>query len=640
MGKTSYSALFAKAQEAGASRNYAEAEAILTRIVAETDSIPEAWLFLGRARHALGDHDRAVSAFASFLGSRPDDGAGWFFMGRTYLTIGRAREAAACLRSAIDKGRQGAESWALLGFAELRLKRSAKAVASLERAVGLAPRDERIFHAYLNALYVHAIRALSKGEAAEAASMLDFVIGNGMDGPAQRLYRARALRTEGRLAEALAELEAAIGEVPDDASLRLQAATLRFSIGDTEGAMADIERAGLSLPSMQGAPWTAEAIDRWRVLVALKEGDYKTALEAALDRIRSGDADAAIRAVAAQANYELGRFERAAAHYKRAVETDAGSPELRIGLALSLWELGDYPGARSAAKAAAVRGGQKEDTLYVEVICDVKTGGDPSQILPKAQAMLKARPGDPRLMLALGECLYKTGRPDLADAWFVDVLKVWPKHEMTMLYRISAAESLGHDQSSLDRYSEYLSAYPDNAAIRKDYVDALVSASAWSIAAAAIEEGNAYGGSRGYDGMLAVCYRNSGRYQEAAALYRGLLRAEPKNADLLLGLAYSLFKSGAKAVSIELLERGAAFIGKNAEPYLALGVLRARQKESEKAAAAFLRASELAPADPRPLRNLAKLYAKAGIAETAAHFKERAEALDSGQASGKKRKIG
>jgi len=640
MAKSSYPALFARAQEAGARRDYAEAESILTRIVAETESMPEAWLYLGRARHALGDHDRAISAFAAFLGYKPDDGAGWFFMGRTYLAIGRAREAASCLHSSIEKGRESAEAWAMLGFAELRLKRSAKAVAALERAVSLAPGDIRIFRAYLNALYIHAIRTLSRGNAREACGMLDFVIANGMDGPAQRLYKARALRSEGRLADAITELEAAIQAVPDDPSLRLQAATLRFSIGDTAGAMADIQRSGVSLPAREGAPWTADAIDRWRVLVALKDGDYKTALKAALDRIRSGESDAAIRAVAAQANYELKRYDRAAAHYRRAVEADPGSPELRLGLALSLWELGDYANARIAAKAASARGASKDDTLYVEVICDINTGAAPGLILPKVQALLRTRPGDPRLMLALGECLYRTGRPDLADAWFQDVLRVWPGHELSMLYRISVAESLGARESSATRYAEYLAAYPDNAAIRKEYVDMLVGSSSWSEAAAVIEDGYAYGGSRGYDSMLAICYRNGGRYREAAGLYRGLLRADPANVELLLGLAYSLFKSGAKSVSVDLLERGAAFIGKNSEPYLALGVLRARQGEPEKAAAAFLKASELAPADPRPLRNLARLYSKAGVPDTAAHFEERAKALESAGQTSKKRKNG
>ena len=640
MALPSYTALFAKAQEAGARRDYNEAESILTRIAAETDAIPDVWLFLGRARHALGELDRALAAFAIYLGYKPDDSAGWFFMGRTYLSAGRAREAASCLHSAIKKGRGGAESWALLGFAELRLKRSGKAVATLEHAVGMAPEDKRIFNAYLNALYVHAIRTLSRGEAREASSMLSFVIANGLDGTAQRLYMARALRTEGRLAEALNELDVVIGAEPDDVSLRLQAASLRFALGDTDGAMAEVEASGVSFPAMAGTPLTADSVDRWRVIVALKEGDYKTALKAALDRIRNGETDAAIRAVAAQANYELGRFDRAAEHYKRATEVDPASPELRLALALSLWELGDYAGAKAASKAAAARGAAEEDTMYVDVVCDVKTGADPATILPKAQALLRSRPGDPRLMLALGECLYKTGRPDLSDSWFSNVLLVWPEHEISMLYRISVSESLGDDDETMERYAAYLAAYPDNADIRKDYVESLIATESWNAAAISIEEGYAYGGSRGSDGMLAACYRNARRYREAAALYRGLLRADPRNVELLLGLSYSLYKSGAKAVSLDLLERGAAFIAKSAEPYLALGVLRARQKESEKAAKAFLRASELAPADPRPLRNLAKLYTKAGVPETAAHFDQRAKALESVSSGAKKRKNG
>jgi len=640
MGKTSYAALFTKAQEAGTRRDYSEAEVILTRIVAETESIPDAWLYLGRARHALGDHDRAISAFSAYLRFQPESSAGWFFMGRTYLALGRPREAAASIHAAIVKGRDCAEAWALLGFAELRLKRSSKAVASLERAVSLAPGDTRIFRAYLNALYVHAIRTLSRGNASEASGMLGFVINNGMSGPAQRLYRARALRAEGRLSEAIQELEAAIKAAPDDPSLLLQVATLRFSIGDTEGAMSDIHRSGVTLPAQEGAPWTADAIDRWRILVALKEGDYKTALKASLDRIRNGESDAAIRAVAAQANYELKRFDRAAAHYKRAIEADPGAPDLRLGLALSLWELGDYTGARSAAKAASARGAVREDTLYVEVICDINTGADPSQLLPKVQTLLRTRPGDPRLMLALAECLYKTGRPDLADNWFLDVLSVWPDHELSLLYRISVSESIGALETAKERYAEYLHAFPDNAAIRKDYIDILVRDESWNNTATVIEEGYAYSGTRGYDGILALCYRNAERYREAAALYRSLLRADPANVELLLGLSYSLYKSGAKTVAVDLLERGAAFIGRDSEPYLALGVLRARQNEAEKAAAAFLKASELAPADPRPLRNLAKLYAKAGIPDTAAHFDERAKALESPNSSPKKRKNG
>lgn len=229
--------------------------------------------------------------------------------------------------------------------------------------------------------------------------------------------------------------------------------------------------------------------------------------------------------------------------------------------------------------------------------------------------------------MALAECFYKTGSPDLADPWFEKVLLLVPDHEMSLLYRISAAQSMDNKQKILDRYNDYMVLYPDNSTIRKEYISALIDAKNWNTAVKIIEDGAAYG-LKSFEPVLAIAYRNAGRYREAAALYRGLLRADPKNQDLLLALAYSLNKSGSKALAIELLERGAAYLEKRAEPYLVLGVLRAREGESEKAAAAFLKASELAPADPRPLRNLSRLYAKSGISEMAMRFAQRADSLE------------
>jgi len=629
MASTSYTSLLKKAFEAGSQRNYAEAETLLTRIVAETDTLPEAWLFLGRTRHALGERDRALSAFRTYIMLRPDDPSGWFFTGRTYLSIGRTKEAANFLRYAIAKGRAKADVWTLLGMCELRQRRSAKALESLEKAMTLAPEDTRIFRAYLNTLYIHGIRTLNQGKSREAASIFGFVIANGLDGPSQRLYRARALRTDGRIHEAIKEMDAAISVAPEDTGLQLQLAALYLSAGDTASGMSILKQFGNSLPGASGSPLNADTIDRFRALFALREGHPQTALDAALYRIRAGDNDAAIRAVAAQANLELGRHSRAVEHYRRAVEADSSSPDLRIGLSHALLEASDFAGARAAAKAASARGASAEETMYVETLCDVKTGLAPEKLLSRIQALLHKHPGDPHLVLAYAECLYKTGRPDLADSWFSDVLTIWPGHELTMLYRISVAESLHDDTSALKKYAEYLQAYPDNTTVRKDYINMLTHTRSWVHAAEAIEQGQAYGALQGSDQLLALCYRNAARYHEAAGLYRKILRKAPRDVDALLGLASSLFKSGATTIAIELLERGAVYIGKQAEPYLVLGVLRARQGDSEKAVTAFLKACELAPADPRPLRNLARLYKKAGVAETALRFEERARILES-----------
>ncbi|GAB1432574.1 hypothetical protein MASR2M29_11990 [Spirochaetota bacterium] len=622
-----YESLFDKALEAGAKRNYKEAEEQLTKIVAETDSIPQALLYLGRTRHALGEYERAISAFSLYLEQFPESGEAWFFMGRTYLALGLLREAVHCLRLAIERGSDRPDTWAILGLAELRQKRSSKAVDSLLKAVNLAPQNKRIYKAYLNALSVHAIRSLAKGDYREAAAMLAFVIDNGLDGLTQHLYRASALKAMGQNMEALDEIKVVLSIENNDPSLHLQAAALYLAIGDSANAMKEISLSGINKFEQNTTSWSKEAIERYRIILALKEGKPKLALKAALERIRAGEADAAIRAVAAQANFELGRYQKASEHYRRAVEADPSSPELKLGLALALWECADYAQAGSMARAAIARGAKKEDALYIEVLCDVKLEKNPELLLPRVQDLLIKRPGDPRLIMAYAECLYRTGRPDLADAWFEKVLVIIPGHEMSLLYRISAAESVGNKLSALERYEDYILLYPDNTAIRKDYISALIDNKEWNSAVKTIEDGVAYG-LKAYEAILAMAYRNSGRYREAAGLYRNLLKADPKNSELLLALTYSLNKSGSKSLAAELLERGAAYIAKDAEPYLALGVLRAREGDPEKAAAAFLKASELAPADPRPLRNLAKLYANAGISQMALRFEQQADSLE------------
>lgn len=629
MPNPSYKTLFSQALAAGAVRDYSKAESLLTKIMAETDTLPEVWLYLGRTRHAMGYPERAVAAFRAYLERCPDDANGWFFLGRSFLGIGLAREAARCLGKASELGKQDAETWALSGFAELKLKRPAKARACLEEAVKLAPDNASIHRGYINALFVEAIRILNRGDPAAAAHMISYVIAEGQDGPAQRLYRVRAYKEQGRFKEALADLEVAIRMSPDDASLRFQAAALRFSLGDIQTAVAEMEASGLKLPGLPESALSAEALERWRVITAMETGDHKAALAAATERLRKGDKDAAIRAVAAQANFELGRYERAAAHFKRAVEADPASPDLRLGLALAYWETGQFAEARSSAAGAAKRGAKPEEARYIEVICDAKLGASPEALLPKLRSLLQTRPGDPRLMLIYAESLYQTGRPDLAETWFKDVLFLDPSHELALLYLISIAESLGNKSALTANYSSYLAVYPDNSTIRREFVELLAEDRQWEEAAEAIEDGYAYGVTgRKVDGMLALCYRNSGRFRDAAAQYRKLLQSEPKNPELLMGLAWSMDRSGAKSLALELLERGAAYIAKDPEPYLALGALQAKAGMSEKAVASFSKAVELAPADPRPLRNLARLYDKAGIASMAAKFRSQAESLE------------
>ncbi len=620
--------MFQQALAAGAQRNYELAAAICTRVAAERDDMPEALLFLGRSRHAMREYGPAVAAFGAYIEKKPSEQAGWFFLGRTFLSANRFSEALRCIKKSIALGKTDPHTLALAGFAELKLKHIGRAVSALEQAHTMAPQDERIFRAYVNALAIHGVQELKRGKYDSARQLMDFVIKNGTDSTATRLYRASACRELGRIGEALSDLTVASEYSPEDTSITLQRAVLLFTIGKADQGFQLLNQLGMELPGPQDAPWTPEALEQWRALASLKAGAPKEALGIALALIRKGIKDAGIRTIAAQANFELRRFSHAISHFERAAEADPTSAVIRMGLAMALWEEKRYPEARRVLKAAISRGIDKFDAAYLDALCMAGEKSSPDELLPLVQNLLRSKPGDQRLMFILAECLYKTGRPDLAAAWFEDILKVNPGNELASLYLISIAESLNAPEMELRRYKEYIESYPDNVKIRKEYVQKLAGAADWNTALGVVEEGYTYDAARkSSDPFLALCYKNAGRFREAAVHYRSLLAGNPKRVEYLLGLAFCLDKSGSTKLARELMERGAAFIRTEAKPYLALGVLLARLNETEKAAAAFSKANELAPADVRPLINLARLYEKSGSSELAARFRQRAEKL-------------
>ncbi|MBN1243759.1 MAG: tetratricopeptide repeat protein [Spirochaetales bacterium] len=620
--------LFRKALEAGSRRDYEQAIELLERVVAETEALPEARLYLGRALQAAGRLGAAVEHLDRYARGRPEDAEAWFFLGRALIPAGRLNGAARCLRRSLRLGLSGAEGWALYGYTLLRLHRSAAAVRGLEKAVALAPDDKRIFNAYLSALYVRAVRLLSRGQAELASQMLGFVIGNGLDGPPQRLYRSRALRELGRTEEALDECEAALAAAPDDPGIALRYVELLFAAGRPREALESLERIRAKHPDLPDLEWDEASISSYRALMLLESGDPSGALAAALARIKADPSDSRVRAVAAEAYRALGRLDRAVAHYARALELEPAAGELRLAYAAALFDSGDFASARKAADRAARDGGDQSIAAYYSTLCSSRSGDAPSSLIPRLHSLLADWPADPDLMFALGEALYRDGRADLASGWFDKVSELRPDDELCLLYRISSAESVGDEKAADRAYARYLERWPDNAKIRRDHVERLAAREDWNETARWLEGGLAWG-NPGASGrrLLARAYRETGRYREAASLYRDLLREEHKDPELLMALAWCLDKAGSTEIAVALLRKGAPVVRK-AGPYLALGKLLLRGNRSEDAAEALREAAALAPRDPLPLRLLATLYAKSGVREFAEQYSRAADDLE------------
>jgi tetratricopeptide (TPR) repeat protein len=230
-------------------------------------------------------------------------------------------------------------------------------------------------------------------------------------------------------------------------------------------------------------------------------------------------------------------------------------------------------------------------------------------------------------MFALGEALYRSGRPDLAGGWFEKVLGLAPDHELSLLYRISVAESLGDEEARCEAYAAYLEAYPDNQKLRREYVGILASSGSWALAAETIEAGLPYGKPDiRTRHLLAASYRKAGRYREGAIAYRDMLRDEPLSGELLVGLAHCLERDGKADYALALLEKAPAAAKAGAVPWMLQAALYARAGKSEATIAALRAALERDRSNEKAWAQLVAAYRKQGLSEMAANCEEEARA--------------
>jgi len=624
--------LLSRAIEAGTKRDYQSSIELLTALIAEDDPpqdlLNEALLYLGRSYHAIGAYGRAIGVLSDYIGNGGDPGAGCFFLGRAYLSAGQSAEAAAALRKSIEVAGESPAAWALLGAAYLKEKKSKSAVDCLERALALSPDDKRIFRGYLNALFARSARLLQHGDADMARQMLGFVISNGLDNAATRLWRARACQELGQYQEALADCEAALASSPADPALLWMRAGLMLQSGHKDEALAEFNRLLVQYPDLPGLPQDERGFARLRASLAFNEERWKEAADTALSLLRTAPKDAPLRALAAESFRELGQTERARNHYERAIEADPNSPDLRLGLALTLWEIGDYEGAKAAAGRAGRLGAPAEEVSYYLALCDSRLGADPEKLLPALQELVRQRGAEPHLMFALGETLYRSGRPDLAGTWFDKVLALVPDHELSLLYRISVAESLEDEKGRISAYSDYLKVYPDNLQMRREYADLLMKVQDWENAAAVMEGTLAYDAGAKTKRRLALAYRSMDRWREAAIIYRDLLRADTDNTELLLSLVLCLTRDGKGDYALALLEKAPASMKKTADTSIILARLYMQRSRTEAAVDALRRATEIEPGNARAWRDLASLYRQQHLDQFADSCEERADELD------------
>ena len=126
----------------------------------------------------------------------------------------------------------------------------------------------------------------------------------------------------------------------------------------------------------------------------------------------------------------------------------------------------------------------------------------------------------------------------------------------------------------------------------------------------------------------ALRLHQAGRLQEALALYRGVLEANPNHADSLHLLGEIAFRVGSQDLAVEMVGRAIALLPNAAIYYPTLGAALAAQGKLEEAAAVYRRALALDPRLAAAHNNLGEALRKLGRFEESAEACRQAIAAD------------
>jgi tetratricopeptide (TPR) repeat protein len=665
--------ILAQAIQAGKERNYQKAVLILEELLSGLEAPPEAYLFLGRSLHALRDYSRALASFNDYIRLQPRSSQGYFFAGRSYLAAGMPNRAVPVLRKALALSPRDLFVMALLGTAYLKAHHSQLAVDTLQQAVETAAAAEapqkaqdRLYHAYINALFIRGIRLCRNEEYDLGSQMLRFVLENGRDGPLLRLELGRACREMDLLEDALEHYTQALTFAPGDLRVRWHCASILMALGENGRALQEIDYIRSADSGIQGnlpsdLPWNSQLVDLYMIRSFLGNGEWRRAAETCRMWLKHRGPHSMIHGMYAEALRNLKNYTAALNHLERALELEPKQLNLWYERILVAWEGENWEILGKALRAAKSLEGDEELIRRFSILREAKTGEDDQAVITLVQGAIRRFGPEPELMYALGERYLKTGLIDLALSWFDKTLSVQKDHERSWLGKIAALEAIAREDSGeshqktgtrkkrerktplgllaagkrvlrrraveriaadlRDAYDQYVLRWPDNNLIRRERALYLIRTFEYGEAVKELEALLVWEPSNpSLRRVLAYGYRKTGRYREAAVFLKSLLKERPRNMELLLEYTGCLERAGAPQYAVAVLEKALDLFTKSPDIPIALGLLYSRIKKLEKAFDLLREAAARNTRDPRPYQWMAFLSQKTGDSEGAKKF--------------------
>jgi tetratricopeptide (TPR) repeat protein len=533
---------------------------MLEDLLSDPAAPPETYLYLGRALHALGEFPRALAALTDYVRLKPKNPQGYFFSGRTLLAMGENHRAAGALIKALKLHPRNIQIMALLGIAYLKSHHSAQAVSTLEEAVETAaarnipsPEQQRIYHAYINALIIRGIKLCRQENYELGVQMLCFVKDNGASLPLLHLELGRACREMGRLEESLDHYAEALALAPKDRRIRWFHTSILMALGRSSEALKEIDEIResnklLGDPSVPELPWNSGTVDLYLARSFMERGEWRRAADACKALLKRLTKDQSftralgpLHAMYAEALRNLGDFPAALNHLALAQKIDNDRLEYQYERWICAWEGEDQKALQKAiAHLKALNGDQNLIGLF-EIMYWARYDEDDQKVIALLQSGIRGQGPNPDLMYYLGERYLKIGLPDLALSWFrktrevLETQETLPRDkagvlERSILGEIAALQALAaeeepgaadspHRETVKDlggAFERYLHRWPDNYAIRREWALLLVRRKNYALAVKELEALLARApGNPSLRRLLASVYQKLGRSREA-----------------------------------------------------------------------------------------------------------------------------
>ncbi|MEL3907419.1 MAG: tetratricopeptide repeat protein [Treponemataceae bacterium] len=566
--------------KAGVKRDYASATKILeTLLITEgeflksnEDCFLEICLLLCRAFSACGKPVRAIFYGRLCIKSPKADSASFFFLGRAYLLTNDYRRAVICFEEALKIKPKNAEALAMLAYTYLKAKRTELAVSTFEKALELQPKNPKLNAGYLNALFVSAVKNFKNGSYELARQMFTFVINNGHDGVAPRLYLAHCLKGIKAYPEALTQYEAAIQFAPDDSSLQWYKALTLLQMQEFHAASEVLASVGLNI---EGDSVTEQFLALGVVRQHIQKAEWSRAVVAGRLYTKVFGASTEMHMLIAEAQKNLGHIENALNHYSRALEIEGENPIIYYAIFELLSDNYRWDSMQKAIVNVEKNiDFDKDDLYFYKVITASHIDNPPEEVLPHLQALVRAEnyATNYKVYNALGNCYVKLGLAEIAESWYKKTLNQNPKNEEAKIGLIACYEQLENNVLLQKSYAEYFPDFPSNTPLRLEYIDFLKASQNWSELVSQLEI-LAKLTKENKNAELAYALRKNGDYRRAALIYRDMLKSHPKDSILLHNLVYCLDKLGQTKIALNLLQLARQTFGENHDSMIIEGIL-------------------------------------------------------------------